>query len=126
MAKAKKSSGESKGTKGKSTSNQPAPTGMPLIDTSSAAESAARFIANRAKLGVAVGASETPAHESASFRQLKKNVLKPQVTGLEHVLPETPEHRSSVLHDATRRQTGHNQVTSGPTNRTGVPRRTAG
>jgi hypothetical protein len=97
----------------------------PMVDTSLAADIAARLVANRAKLARAAG-SEAPQKESGLFKQLKESLSRPhaQVIGeaLHKITP--PDQHPAHLHAAMEKQVGHVQTKAG-IGRMGVPRRTA-
>jgi hypothetical protein len=97
----------------------------PMVDTSLAADVAARLVANRAKLARAAG-SEAPQKESGLFKQLKEGLSRPhaQVIGeaLHKITP--PDQHPTHLHAAMEKQVGHVQTKAG-IGRMGVPRRTA-
>lgn len=97
-----------------------APSGMPGIDTSLAAETAARMLA--AKFGKATGSAKP---ESAMFRQMKENLNKPHSATVSNLLDKShgPE---PVKSHPQMKQVGHNQTFGADVTRTGVPRRNPG
>src|SRR5205807_2603872 len=57
--------------------------GVPMVDTSFAAEAAARMLSARAKLGNAPQAASAEAQrESGAFKQMKENLNKPAAGGI--------------------------------------------
>jgi hypothetical protein len=114
--------------------------GAPLIDTSLAAESAAKFVMNRALLGNAGAASapqpaedarpETEAggkRESSTFKQLKAGLNKPAAGGLGGLLGNPNAGRKgNTPFGGGNQQVGRNQTFGGDITRSGVPRRTGG
>jgi hypothetical protein len=113
---------------------------MPLIDTSLAAETAAKFVVNRALLGnaasrVTAGAapaqSDAPAAdekpESSAFKQLKAGLNKPSVQGPGGILGGAGQNKKGNMPFAGgNQQVGRNQTFGADVNRSGVPRRTGG
>jgi len=100
------------------------PAGMPLIDTSLAAQTAARLVKNRDLLGGSKAAGSQP--ESSSFKQLKESVNKPVLHGPASFLQSTAPQRKSNTPFGGLNQVGRNQTFGADVNRTGVPRRTGG
>ena len=96
--------------------------GVPLIDTSQAAQAAAKMVANRDLLKNA----STEKSESSSFKNFKQSVNKPQAQGPGGVLHNVPGPKRSNLPFGGRNQVGHNQTFGADVNRSGVPRRTGG
>ena len=116
--------------------NAPRPTGTPLIDTSLAAEAAAKMVAHRSLLDLPVGGSGTqpapaagqqPAarQESSAFRQMKENLNKPAGGGLGNLLGPTQTQKKSNQSFGGGNQVGRNQ-TFGSGSKINVPRRTGG
>ena len=99
------------------------PAGVPLIDTSLAAQTAARLVKNRELLE---GSKSTGAQESSSFKQLKESVNKPSLHGPASFLQNTAPQKKSNLPFGGSNQVGRNQTFGADVNRTGVPRRTGG
>jgi hypothetical protein len=102
-----------------------APAGMPLIDTSLAAEAAAKMVTRRDKLPNATPA-EGEKRESAAFKQLKDSINKPTAQGPAGLLHSTTPNKNFNLPMGNRKQVGHNQTFGADVNRSGVPRRTGG
>ena len=98
--------------------------GAPAIDTSLAANAAAAFVANRiATKNTGAGAKV----ESSAFKQLKENLNKPHVQGLNTVLDNSSQVKKSNLPDTRGgKQVAHNQTYNADVTRSGVPRRNAG
>lgn len=114
MAKAKKTE-----TKKKPATDAGA---TPLVDTSLAAEAAAKMVANRAALAAA-GKSQ-----SLEFKQLKDSLAKPHLQSLGSMLNSTGEQKKTGLPSAfgANKQVGHNQTFGADVNRKNIPRRTSG
>jgi len=100
------------------------PAGMPLIDTSLAAQTAARLVKNRDLLGGSKATGSQP--ESSSFKQLKESLLKPSVQGPGGLLSPQLQNKKFNQGFGGRNQVGHNQTFGADVNRSGVPRRTSG
>jgi hypothetical protein len=109
---------------------------VPLIDTSLAAETAAKFVVNRALLGNAATAPAPEAadeeqagdkRESSTFKQLKAGLNKPASQGLGGILG-TPNQgkKGNFGPGGGSQQVGRNQTFGADVNRSGVPRRTGG
>jgi hypothetical protein len=93
----------------------------PLIDTSLAAQAAAKMVANRDLLTQGAGEKR----QSGSFKQLKEQLLKPTTQGPGGILqPKDSQKKFNPI--LGRNQVGHNQTFGADVNRTGVPRRTGG
>lgn len=123
---AKKASSDSTGPKKKPAAKKAAataPAAMQSVDTSLAAENAARMLVS--KFNKPAGAKATPAPESAMFRQLKEGLNKPHSAAMSNLLDKSqgPQHAKS---HPQMKQVGHNQTYGADVNRTGVPRRTPG
>lgn len=107
-----------------------AATSAPLIDTSLAAENAAKLLAAgvNLKAGPSAGSgSNRP--ESSMFKQLKSGLNKPNAAAMNHLLDKThgpAAHKSGQPFGPGSKQVGHNQTFGADVNRTGVPRRTSG
>ncbi len=101
--------------------------GFPSIDTSLAAENAAKqLVAGLGKKNAAEGSGSKP--ESSMFKQLKSGLNKP--SGMSNMLdkthgPASNSHKSNQPFGGNK-QVGHNQTFGADVNRTGVPRRTGG
>jgi len=115
---AKKSSSKSKSTGG----------GGPLVDTSLAAQNAARMLA--AGLSLKKNSGTAPQRpESSSFKQLRANLNKSTAPGgLDSVLDKTggPQPKRPNLPNASQERLSHNQTFGTEANRVNVPRRTPG
>ena len=111
---------------------------VPLIDTSLAAETAAKFVMNRALLGNAAPAptpepSDDEAEggaekrETSTFKQLKAGLNKPAGQGLGGILgtPNQGKKGNFGVGGGTQ-QVGRNQTFGADVTRSGVPRRTGG
>ena len=119
-----------------------APASVPLIDTSLAAEAAAKFVMNRALLGNAAGGAATPApaqeqtgdeaqagdtkRETSAFKQLKAGLNKPVSQGLGGILGNVNAGKKGNTPFGGGQQVGRNQTFGADVNRSGVPRRTGG
>ncbi len=134
MANAKKSAPSSDAAPKKAAAKArkaapPAPTGTPMVDTTLAAQAAAK----RLVAGLAPPMA-TPAagKESASFKQLKQSVAHPAASGLDSVLDKTASAASRKPNTpftgprAGGGSGGRNQTFGADVNRSGVPRRTSG
>jgi hypothetical protein len=108
----------------------------PMVDTSFAAESAARMLATRAKLAKAAGgaapsdagatgsAADHP-RESGAFKQMKENLNKPSAGGISSAMGNTFGPNKTNLPNPDKGHVVHDQTTSN-VNRINVPRRTGG
>lgn len=125
-AAAKKAESTSKpAAKAKKTTKPASGHAAPMIDTSLAAQAAARFVANRDALNQArTQAGEK--RESGSFKQLRESALKPAVQGPGGLLQSPGAQKKFNPSVGARNQVGHNQTFGADVTRTGVPRRTAG
>ena len=103
----------------------PAKTGVPQIDTSLAAQTAARLVANKDLLGNSQNAPERK-QESSSFKQLKESLNKPAGAGPASFLQNTAPSKKANTPFSGFNQVGRNQTFGADVNRTGVPRRTGG
>lgn len=129
MAKAKKNEGSSKTTPASKTgtgkSAAKASSGTPLVDTSLAAQAAAKMLLARATAGTPH--AQPPQDESSSFKQLKESIQKPHLHGTGNLLNNnapTAAKRSNLPFG--NKQVGHNQTFGADVNKAGVPRRTGG
>jgi hypothetical protein len=128
MAKAKKSESESspapkKAPAKKAPAKKPVGGGSPLIDTSLAAENAARMlVAGRNR---PAGNSNAPMQESAMFKQLKAGLNKPHATAMSNLLDKSHGPEPARNHPSMK-QVGHDQTYGADVTRSGVPRRTPG
>jgi hypothetical protein len=121
MAKAKKSTS----TNTKQTDKRPTTgTTASLIDTSLAAQSAAKLLVAKSH---GTGQQTSAKTESDSFKNLKDSVNKPHLQGMDNLLNSTglPAAKRSNT-PFGHKQVGHNQTFGADVNRTGVPRRTGG
>ena len=123
-----------------------APSGVPLIDTSLAAETAAKFVMNRALLGNAspaggaaaaqpsepaedapAGAEGGEKRETSTFKQLKAGLNKPAAGGLGGLLGNSNVgKKGNTPFGGGSQQVGRNQTFGADVTRSGVPRRTGG
>ena len=110
----------------KKTTKHPAAPAVPLIDTSLAAEAAAKMIARREFFGAGTAAPEGEKRESSTFKQLKEGLNKPAAQGPANFLHSTTPQKKLNLPFGGRNQVGHNQTFGADVNRAGVPRRTGG
>jgi len=103
--------------------SKPAPPGIPGIDTSFAAETAARMLA--AKFGKSPASTQPLQQESAMFRQMKAGLNKPHAATVSNLLDKAqgPE---QVKGHPQMKQVGQNQTFGADVTRSGVPRRTPG
>jgi hypothetical protein len=130
MAKAKKSEGGTKKTPAKkSAAKKPtAPGGQPVVDTTLAAQNAAKQLAARIphKAATPGGASARP--QSAMFKNMKQGLSKPHLSGLDGILDKSAptDTKRSNLPFGGGKQVGHNQTFGADATRSGVPRRTPG
>jgi hypothetical protein len=115
-AGAKKPATEKKATR----PAKPATVGMPMIDTSLAAQAAAAMLLNRR-----AAASEA---KGSLIDQIKSDLNKPASAAVSGALnqsaPEGSKKPSNIPFG--KKQVGHNQTYGGDLTRSGVPRRTAG
>jgi hypothetical protein len=102
---------------------KPAGPAAPMIDTSLAAQAAAKMVANRDLLSPR-GTGEK--RQSGSFKQLKEQMLKPTTQGPGGILQPKDARKKFNPILGGRNQVGHNQTFGADVNRTGVPRRTGG
>lgn len=100
------------------------PTAAPLIDTSLAAQAAAKMVANRDRL-----AKSEPGDKRGGgslIKQLKEGLHKPTVQGPGGILSPVQGAQKRNTPFGGRNQVGHNQTFGPDANRFGVPRRTGG
>jgi hypothetical protein len=105
------------------------PTSVPLIDTSLAAENAAKMLAAGVNLRASATSGSASKPESAMFKQLKSGLNKPSAAAMNNLLDKThgpSTHKSGQPFGAGSKQVGQNQTFGADVNRTGVPRRTSG
>lgn len=103
----------------------------PLVDTTLAAQNAARFLAAGLPHKAATSggaASSSTRSESSMFKNLKQGLAKPHLTGLDNLLDKSAptDTKRSNLPFGGGKQVGHNQTFGADVNRAGVPRRTPG
>lgn len=97
-----------------------------MVDTSFAAEAAARMLAARAKLGTAPPTAGTDAQrESGAFKQMKENLNKPAAGGISSAMGNTFGPNKTNLPNPDKGHVVRDQTTSN-VNRVNVPRRTGG
>lgn len=96
----------------------------PLIDTSLAAEAAAKMVANRDR----IGSSEIGEKREGSslIKQIKQSLNKPAPHGPGGILSNVQGGQKRNVRFGGRNQIGHNQTFGPDTSRSGVPRRTGG
>ena len=135
MAKSKKSDskaadGAEKAPKKKAAAKKPvakkaapSPAAQPLIDTSLAAEAAAKMLV--AGFNKASGSPGTPRQESALFKQLKAGLSKPHAAAMSNLLEKSQGPEPAKTHPQFK-QVGQNQTFGADVTRSGVPRRTPG
>src|SRR5262245_50818509 len=131
MAKAKKSEKSEKPAKKapakKVAAKKPPPmAGGMMVDTGLAAQNAARLLA--AGLSLKSSAPAKSSNESSVFKNLKENLAKPHLSGLDSILDKSApaDTKRSNLPFGGGKQVAHNQTTGADATRTGVPRRTPG
>jgi hypothetical protein len=103
-----------------------APAAAPMVDTTLAAQNAAKLLAAGLPRKSATGTGSKP--NSALFKNLKEGLAKPHLTGLDGILDKsapTDAKRSNVPFGGAK-QVGHNQTFGADVTRSGVPRRTPG
>jgi len=124
-AQAKKRSTAAKPGRGKQNAATSGAGGSPLVDTSLAAQTAAKMLLARAASGG--GQAGGSRAESSTFKNLKESVQKPHLQGMNNLLNSTapPAAKRSNL-PFGQKQVGHNQTFGADVNRAGVPRRTGG
>lgn len=104
-----------------------APAGNPMVNTTLAAQNAAKLLA--AGLPHKAGGTSTAMQpESSTFKNLKQGLAKPHLSGLDGILNKSapPDTKRSNQPYGVGKQVGHNQTFGADVNRTGVPRRTPG
>jgi len=100
--------------------------GAPMVDTSFAAEAAARMLSARVKLGNAPPtAGPNAPRESGAFKQMKENLNKPAAGGISSAMGNTFGPNKTNLPNPDKGHTVRDQTTSS-VNRINVPRRTGG
>src|SRR5438067_2735885 len=143
MAKAKKSESSKKpaakkeaakkapAKKPATTKKSAGPSTNPHVDTTLAAQNAAKQLAAGLprKAATAGGApSSGNRSESSMFKNLKQGLAKPHLTGLDNLLDKSAptDSKRSNLPFGGGKHVGHNQTFGADVNRAGVPRRTPG
>jgi hypothetical protein len=111
-------------TRGKSSPEMAAATGMPMIDTNLAAESAAKMLLARPAEATDQAAAPQANKESSTFKNLKEQLAKPKPAALGNLFGHGGGEKKFGGHNFNQ-QKGHNQ-TFGGINKAGVPRRTNG
>jgi hypothetical protein len=98
----------------------------PMVDTSFAAEAAARMLSARVKLGNAPQpASGDAPRESSAFKQMKESLNKPGAGGISSAMGNTFGPNKTNLPNPDKGHVVRDQTTSN-VNRVNVPRRTGG
>ena|SRR5437868_4542258 len=98
----------------------------PMVDTSFAAEAAARMLTARAKMGnVQASAGGEEQRESGMFKQMKESINKPAAGGLSTAMGNTFGPNKTNLPNPDKGHVVRDQTTSN-VNRVNVPRRTGG
>ena len=100
------------------------PSGSPMINTSLAAENAARMLMGGLNRPAGKNAG-APRQESAMFKQLKAGLNKPHSTTMSNLLNKSQGPETTRSHQQFK-QVGHNQTFGADVTRSGVPRRTPG
>ena len=101
-----------------------APAGMPMIDTSLAAQTAAKLVARRDLLQSA--GSQDGRQESSAFKQMKEGLANPASQGPSSFLQNSAPQKKSNQSFGGLNQVSRNQTFGADVNRSGVPRRTGG
>ena len=104
-----------------------AATGVPQIDTSLAAATAARLVA--AKHALQSATSNEPRKETSAFKQLKQSVANPHGSAIAGLLNSTASEaskKSTLPFGQSVKQIGRNQTYGADATRTNLPRRTGG
>jgi hypothetical protein len=125
-AKSKKSEGSPEGAAKKPAAKKsikPTSAGPGMIDTSLAAQSAARMLAGGFNKPGGASASVKP--ESAMFKQMKAGLNKPHSSAMSNMLDKSQGPEQHKDHSFFK-QVGHNQTFNADVTRSGVPRRTPG
>jgi len=134
MAKSKKSetttkTASKKAPAKKSAAKQPASQSAdPMVDTTLAAQNAAKHLVAGLPRKSAAPSGTPNKTESAMFKNLKENLSKPHLTGLNGILDKSApsDQKRSNLPFGGGKQVGHNQTFGADVTRSGVPRRTPG
>lgn len=131
-AEAKSAGGESKSAKKPAAKKEPAknapatlgtPMGMPMVDTSLAAQSAANMLLMRNKI-----AQEPMKQTGSLIDQIKQDMNKSHGSTISGVLDSNSPgaKRPNLPSSGPQNQRGHNQTFGADVNRINVPRRTGG
>lgn len=98
----------------------------PIVNTSLAAENAARMIG--AKAGGFSSITAGSKKETSAFKQMKESFTKPHAAGIGNMLNSTisPAAKKNNQPFQVGKQVGHNQTMGSEATRTSVPRRTGG
>lgn len=106
---------------------KPAGPAVPMVNTSLAAEAAARMVTAKAA-GVNPAAPAGEKKETAAFKQLKQSFAKPHAASVGNVLNSTisPAAKKSNMPFQGGKQVGHNQTFGSDASKNFVPRRTGG
>jgi hypothetical protein len=99
--------------------------GAPMIDTSFAAEAAAKMLAAGFNRPAAAGTNAQKPQESAMFKQLKAGLNKTHSTAISNILDKSHGPEPAKSHPSMK-QIGQNQTFGADVTRSGVPRRTPG
>lgn len=138
MAKARKSENTAGAAPSASARKKPAapkpakpavPPAGPLIDTSLAAENAARMLTARAAGALPAEEGEGDKKETALFKNLKENVAKPHASSVDSLLNSTASSaskKSAQPFISGGKQVGQNQTFGADVSRRNLPRRTGG
>jgi hypothetical protein len=119
-----KSPGKKPASAAKSAKGGAAAPSAPLIDTSLAAQTAAKLVARRDMLEGARNSESR--QESSSFRQMKESMNKPASQAPASFLQNTAPQKKSNTPFSGFNQVGKGQTFGADVNRSGVPRRTGG
>jgi hypothetical protein len=108
----------------KASAKSASPAGVPLIDTSLAASTAAKLVARKDEVAAASNAPQQG--ESAAFRQMKENLHKPVGQSTHSFLQNPSQNKKFNALPTGRKEQSRNQTFGADVNRSGVPRRTGG
>lgn len=121
----KKKAPEKKAPAKKPAAARPALLGdTPMIDTSLAAQSAARMLTAGLNKTTTSNTS-IPRQESALFKQMKAGLNKPHAAAMSNLLEKSQGPEPAKTH-SNMKQVGQNQTQSADVTRSGVPRRNPG
>jgi hypothetical protein len=119
-------SAAAKSARGKKPAQAAGTGGAPMVDTSFAAEAAARMLSARVKLGNAPAPSKAAEQrESGAFKQMKESINKPAAGGMAAAMGNTFGPNKTNLPNPDKGHVVRDQTTSN-VNRVNVPRRTGG